>query len=56
MLTFKLNNEPTNIQLKFVLAEKSSIFKPHKSYKITLAVIIKRRHRSADTQENTKMD
>ena len=36
MLTFKLNNEPTNIQQSFVSAEKSPIFKSHKSYKNSL--------------------
>ncbi len=36
MLTFKLNNKPTNIQQKFVTAEKSPISQSHKSYKIPL--------------------
>ena len=39
MLTFKLNNELTNIQKRFATTEKSPIFQSHKSYKIPLAVI-----------------
>jgi len=41
MLTFKLNNEPTNIYKRFATAEKSPIFQSHKSYKIPLAKIKK---------------
>jgi len=39
MLTFKLNNKLTNIQLKFATAEKSPIFTSHKSYKNSLLKI-----------------
>ena len=38
MLTFKLNNEPTNILTnRFATSEKSPIFQSHKSYKNSLA-------------------
>ena len=36
MLTFKLNNEPTNIQLIICYNRKSPIFQSHKSYKNSL--------------------
>ncbi len=42
MLTFKLNNKPTNILTnRFATTEKSPISQSHKSYKIPLAVILK---------------
>jgi len=39
MLTFKLNNKPTNIQKRFATTEKSPISQSHKSYKIPLGAI-----------------
>jgi len=40
MLTFKLNNELTNILTnRFATTEKSPIFQSHKSYTNSLAVI-----------------
>jgi len=40
MLTFKLNNEPTNILTnRFATTEKSPIFQSHKSYKSPLGTI-----------------
>ena len=41
MLTFKLNNEPTNIQQTICYVRKSPISQSHKSYKIPLHTILK---------------